>query len=142
VSLYIENETDYNIGVDILKRIKDHLSDKTVELTFVLDEKMREINLQNRGVDKSTDVLSFPIEPFANAPLGEIVINLDRAFKDAKNLGHSLDSEVALLFIHGMLHLLGYDHEEDNGQMREEERRLIEEFDLPKSLIIRSEDDN
>ena len=142
MSLYIENETDYNIKVDTLKRIKDHLSDKIVELTFVLDDRMREINLQNRGVDKSTDVLSFPIEPFANAPLGEIVINLERAFRDAKNLGHSLDSEVALLFIHGMLHLLGYDHEVDNGQMREEERRLIEEFGLPQSLIIRSEDDN
>jgi len=142
VSLSIENETDYSINSDRLKKIKDHLSDKTVELTFVLDDRMREINLQNRGVDKSTDVLSFPIEPFANAPLGEVVINLERALSDAKKLGHSLDSEVALLFIHGMLHLLGYDHETDNGQMRAEERRLIEEFGLPQSLIIRSEDDN
>ena len=142
MSLSIENETDYSINSDRLKKIKDHLSDKTVELTFVLDDRMREINLQNRGVDKSTDVLSFPIEPFANAPLGEVVINLERALSDAKKLGHSLDSEVALLFIHGMLHLLGYDHETDNGHMRAEERRLIEEFGLPQSLIIRSEDDN
>jgi len=54
-------------------------------------------------------------------------------------LGHSYNDEVTLLFIHGLLHLLGFDHEVDNGQMREEERKLIEYFSLPKSLILRSE---
>lgn len=140
--LSIENETDFSLNTQILQKIASTLSDKSIELTFVTDDTMHKINLENRDIDKSTDVLSFPIEPFPNAPLGEIVINLDRAFSDSKSLGHSLEEEVALLFIHGVLHLLGFDHEVDDGQMRDEERRLIEEFKLPKSLIVRSENDN
>ena len=83
-------------------------------------------------------ILSFPIEPFPHAPLGSIIIN-EKMVKDvALELKHSENEEFALLFIHGLLHLLGFDHEEDSGQMREKESELIIEFNLPKSLILRS----
>ncbi|MGJ9366302.1 rRNA maturation RNase YbeY, partial [Campylobacter jejuni] len=56
-------------------------------------------------------------------------------------LGHSYEEEISLLFIHAMLHLLGFDHENDNGEMREKEKELIEHFNLPKSLIVRTLED-
>jgi len=138
----IVNDTDILVPNDLLGKIASSLSKKNIELTFTDDKRMHQINLDCRGIDRSTDVLSFPIEDFANAPLGEIVINLERALEDANKYGHSLEDEVALLFIHGVLHLLGYDHETDDGQMREKEKRLIEEFGLADSLIIRSENDS
>jgi len=69
-----------------------------------------------------------------------VVISLEYAKKVADELGHTLDEEVSLLLIHGLLHLQGYDHEVDNGEMREQESRWIEYFKLPKSLIVRNED--
>jgi probable rRNA maturation factor len=73
------------------------------------------------------------------APLGSIVISSWHVESMAQELGHSNNDELALLFIHGMLHLLGYDHEVDNGEMRNEEAKLIEKFALPQSLIIRTQ---
>ncbi len=133
------NETDISVDLSLLERIAEDLSDRGVELSFVTDEVMQELNHAHRGIDRPTDVLSFPVDPFPMAPLGEIVINLDRAKIDANRLGHTLDQEVALLFIHGMLHLLGMDHEIDDGEMRKRERELILEYGLPESLIVRSE---
>jgi probable rRNA maturation factor len=71
-------------------------------------------------------------------PLGSIVISSWHVEIKAKELGHTKRDEIALLFIHGVLHLLGYDHEVDNGEMRKEEQKLIEKFNLPKSLIVRN----
>jgi probable rRNA maturation factor len=84
-------------------------------------------------------VLSFPLEEMPHLPLGSIVISIDRAKEVSSRLSHDCDDEVALLFIHGLLHLLGYDHESDEGQMREKEASLIKEFDLPNSLILRND---
>ena len=100
---------------------------------------MHEINMEQRAVDKTTDVLSFPLEDFPHFPLGSIVINSDLATIKAKELGHTLKDEITLMFIHGLLHVKGFDHECDNGEMREEEEKLINEFNLPNSLIIRME---
>ena len=133
------NNTHHKIDISLLERILNSLTKKDLELMIVDDEMMREINRVNRGIDKSTDVLSFPIEDFFNSPLGSVVINIDRAKSASKEYGHHIDEEIALLFIHGLLHLLGYDHEIDDGQMREMERDLIKEFNLPDSLIVRSE---
>ena len=72
-------------------------------------------------------------------PLGSIVISIDTAKKEAEEFGHSIEDEIKLLFIHGLLHLLGYDHEIDNGEMRAKEAEIIEKFNLPKSLIVRNE---
>ena len=174
-----------------------------VELIFVRGEEMRQLNAQTRGIDKATDVLSFPLgedfseensanensgdkilntansasentsaansasensntinsensegessddenlknenfggENFAPALLGSVVINLDLVELKAAQLGHGTDDETALLFTHGMLHVLGYDHESDDGQMRVKECEIIEKFRLPKSLIVRTE---
>jgi len=123
---------------NILHDIQVSLTDKEVELLFVDSKKMQEINLEQRGIDKTTDVLSFPLLEVEGMPLGSIVINSELAKEKADELGHKQNDEEALLFIHGMLHLLGYDHEVDSGQMREKEREIIEKFFLPKSLILRS----
>ncbi len=123
-----------------LEKIAKFLSPKDVELVFLNDEEMKKLNQIQRGINKSTDVLSFPLENIApEIPLGSVVINLDLAKGKAKELGHSLESEISLLFIHAMLHLLGLDHEKDEGQMRAKEKELIELFKLPQSLIARTQ---
>ena len=71
--------------------------------------------------------------------IGTLIISLDMARNVAGAMSHSPEAEIKLLFIHGLLHLLGYDHETDNGEMRAEEELLIKEFELPNSLIVRSE---
>lgn len=126
-------------GYEFLEKIANHLSDKDVELIFVNDETMKNINKEQRNIDKTTDVLSFPLENIAlNLPLGSIVINLNMAEKMALKYNHTLKDELSLLFIHAMLHLLGYDHEIDNGEQRTKEEELIKYFNLPTSLILRN----
>ncbi|WP_353663250.1 rRNA maturation RNase YbeY [Hydrogenimonas sp. SS33] len=135
----IHNETDYRPNENLLEQIATELTDRDVELTFTDNATIREINRQQRNVDAPTDVLSFPLEKVPFAPLGEIVISVEYAADKASQYGNSLDDEIALLFIHGLLHLLGYDHETDDGQMRQKEEELIRRFGLPESLIIRTE---
>lgn len=126
----------------ILGEILAELSDDAVELVFVRSEEMREINKNERGIDKTTDVLSFPLEnvPFGGDTrlIGSVVINLDLVEQKSLEFSHSNDDEIALLFTHGLLHILGFDHEIDNGQMREKECEIITKFNLPKSLIVRT----
>ncbi|MDR0408164.1 MAG: rRNA maturation RNase YbeY [Campylobacteraceae bacterium] len=136
--LIIENETKYEIDTLLLENIASKLSEKDIECIFVDSEDMRQLNLKERQKDKTTDVLSFPLEDLPHTPIGSVVINLELANSMAKELNHSLKDECALLFIHGVLHLLGYDHECDNGQMRTKEEELIKYFCLPKSLICRN----
>ena len=196
---------------EILDAIAAELGGGSVELIFVRGEEMRRLNAQTRGIDKTTDVLSFPLDPaafagfgedlskensahensddkilnaansagentgaansasensntintknsesenpndenlksenfggenFAPALLGSVVINLDLVELKAAQLGHGTDDETALLFTHGLLHVLGFDHENDDGQMRAKECEIIEKFRLPKSLIVRTE---
>jgi len=136
----LDNRTDTEIDLPLLERIASRLSDKEVELILTRDEEMAQINEETRKIAKSTDVLSFPYTEMPGAPLGSIVISEDYVERGAETFGHSKDDERALLFIHGMLHILGYDHEVDNGEMRIKESELIKEFDLPDSLIVRTED--
>ena len=203
---------------EILDAIAAELGGGNIELIFVRGEEMRQLNAQTRGIDKKTDVLSFPLDPaafagfggdlseknsahknsgsknqnaansasentdttkaarenisavnsagknqnaensesknpndenlknenfggenFAPALLGSVVINLDLVELKAAQLGHGTDDEMALLFTHGLLHVLGFDHESDDGQMRAKECEIIEKFRLPKSLIVRTE---
>ncbi|WP_169778940.1 rRNA maturation RNase YbeY [Campylobacter curvus] len=123
---------------EILDEICAFLTPGDIELSFVNSEEMREINFKERGFDKTTDVLSFPLELVLHAPIGCIVINTELAMQKAAQLGHTNDDETALLFIHGLLHVLGFDHEKDGGQMREKEVQIITKFKLPKSLIVRT----
>ncbi len=135
----LDNRTSLNVDINFLNKIASQLTEKEIELIITSDEEIQEINKQHRNIDKDTDVLSFPYEPMPMSPLGSIVISSSHVEEKAESLGHRCDDELALLFIHALLHLLGYDHEVDNGEMREEEKRLIEEFTLPKSLIIRTQ---
>ena len=134
----LDNRTDKNYDFVRLERIADTLTQQEIELILTHDDEMAHINQEFRGINKTTDVLSFPSDPFPNAPLGSIVISVDKVQSVAKELGHSEDDEISLLLIHGLLHLLGMDHEVDSGEMRLEEERLIKEFNLPKSLIVRT----
>ena len=133
----LDNQTNSEIDIEILENISN--THREIELIIVDNQTMHEINMEQRGVDKTTDVLSFPLRDFPHLPLGSILINSDLATIKAKELGHNLTDELTLMFIHGLLHIKGFDHECDNGQMREEEKKLINEFGLPKSLIIRME---
>ena len=122
----------------LLEQIADFLGVGDVELVFVNDDEMRKINHEHRGIDKATDVLSFPYEQVSGGLMGSVVISTDTASRVASELGHSIECEIALLFLHGVLHILGYDHEIDGGQMRQKEKEVIEHFSLPDSLIIRN----
>jgi probable rRNA maturation factor len=104
------------------------------------DERLRALNLQFRGKDKATDVLSFPALPEAGngGQGGDLAISLETALAQAAAYGHTLQMEVKILILHGLLHLAGYDHEHDQGQMRRRETRLRKQFALPAGLVERS----
>ena len=95
--------------------------------------KIQALNLRFRHKDKATDVLSFP-----GVEGGDIAICEEIARANARRLGHSLMDEVKVLVLHGMLHLAGYDHEADEGQMETAEARLRAKLKLPQSLIQRT----
>jgi len=140
--IILDNQTNTDINLDILEKIINFLDiKKDIELLIVDNKTISEINLEYRGINKATDVLSFPLEDISHMPLGSIIISIEKAKEVASNLGHSIENEISLLFIHGLLHLLGYDHEVDNGEMRKKEREIIEKFNLPDSLIIRVKGD-
>lgn len=134
-----DNRTALQLDIEIISAIVDSLTKKEIELIITDAHEMREINKEHRGIDKATDVLSFPYEAMPMIPLGSIVICREYIEQKAIEFGHTNDDEFALLFIHGLLHLLGYDHEVDDGEMRQEEARLIQKFNLPESLIVRNE---
>ena len=135
-----ENRTKITVDISPLEAIKEQLGVGDIELIMTDDDDIKKINSEFRSIDKATDVLSFPYEEMPMSPVGSIVISLDYVERVSHELGHSFEDELALLFIHGLLHLMGYDHECDNGEMRHEEKNLIEQFNLPKSLIVRNEE--
>ena len=115
--------------------------------TKVIITEIHKLNLEHRGIDKATDVLSFPlgengvydINPENGAKmLGDIVISVDHAVKQAKLYEHSLQREIAFLTVHSMLHLLGYDHV--NGGLEEMRMREKEEDVLNRLGVVRSAD--
>ena len=101
------------------------------------DAELRRLNYQFRGVDEPTDVLSFPCAS-PSGELGDIAISIDRARDQANSYGHDLSTEVRVLLLHGVLHLLGHDHETDRGKMRRLETRWRKELGLPTGLIERA----
>jgi probable rRNA maturation factor len=107
------------------------------------DEQLRAMNLQFRGLDKPTDVLSFPALPEAAncGQGGDLAISLETAAIQAADHGHTLQMEVKILILHGLLHLAGYDHERDQGQMRRRESLLRKQFALPAGLVERTLND-
>lgn len=139
--ILLENLTDFDIQTKALEDIAKILTDRGIELIICDDDFIRDINLKHRRKNDATDVLSFPLQgEYIHMPLGSIIISINKAIEASNTFGHSQENELSLLFIHGLLHLLGYDHETDDGEMREKERFIIEQFDLPLSLIIRTEE--
>lgn len=101
--------------------------DAEVHVVLTGDETIRELNRRYLGVDRATDVLSFPDGdelPSGCRLLGEIVISIDAARRQAEQLGHDEQRELSELVLHGVLHLLGYDHHRDRGEMNRLELRL------------------
>lgn len=97
-------------------------AESSATIAFVSDKRIRELNRQFRGVDKATDVLSFPAEEKVN--LGDIAVSVDTAAVQAEDNGLSLENEIAQLILHGLLHLCGHDHETDDGEMNRLELKL------------------
>jgi probable rRNA maturation factor len=118
-----------------LARIAPRSARGAVAIAILPDSRVRSLNRQYRRKNKGTDVLSFP---GTGDCLGDIAISRGIAQKQAKLLGHSLAIELRVLALHGLLHLLGYDHERDNGRMARVEARLRRKARLPVGLIARS----
>lgn len=135
----LDNRTDFQINIMLLEKIASSLTQREIELIVTDNSEIQQINNDFRNIDKPTDVLSFPLEEVAGSPLGSIVISADYINEKSKEYSHSFDEESALLFIHGLLHLMGYDHEVDNGEHRKKEKEIIKQFNLPDSLIIRND---
>lgn len=109
-----------------------------VSVLITGNSNMRRLNSRFRGKNSSTDVLSFPAAATANGFVGDIAISLDIAEHNARLLGHSVNDEIRILMLHGILHLAGYDHENDKGEMAKKEILLRRRLALPTSLIERS----
>ena len=137
-NIVFDNETTKDINLEFLNKILLDISDKPIELILTTNEHIKQINHDTRCIDKPTDVLSFPYMDMPNTPLGSIVISTDFVEDKATLYSHSYDDELTLLFIHGLLHLVGFDHEVDDGEHREKEEQMIKQYNLPNSLIVRN----
>jgi len=109
------------------------------EVTVLLttDDGIRGLNRRFRKKNKATDVLSFPVEGFGGIA-GDLAISVETAARQAAEQGHRLSVELRVLMLHGLLHLAGFDHETDAGEMARKERRLRAKLGLPLGLIERS----
>ena len=149
--VYLENsqtaiQVTYKLRMLLRRAILETLSYEGVEMdapevsmTFTDNEGIRELNRMHRGIDRATDVLSFPMFAFEDeseeleGALGDIVISLERAQEQAETFGHSFEREVAFLCVHSMLHLLGYDHErgeEEDIDMRRRQSEIMTRLGL------------
>ncbi|MFZ1008219.1 MAG: rRNA maturation RNase YbeY [Candidatus Sulfotelmatobacter sp.] len=114
-----------------------------VNVLVTNNSELKSLNRQFLGKDKPTDVLSFPTAPAVHRKskrfAGEVAISADIARQNAARLGHSVADEVRILVLHGILHLAGYDHERDNGEMAHKEMRLRRQLSLDAALIERAQ---
>lgn len=119
----------------------DEFNRAEISVTFLKSDKIQKLNLEYRGKDKSTDVLSFPMyespDDFPDEgelQLGDVVINKEQAQVQAEEYGHTYKREMVYLFVHSMLHLLGYDHEdkEDKKIMRKREEEIMKEIGIER----------
>ena len=130
MKINIHNQTDLDIKPleKLLKRIFRKIKQKkSVELIFVMPDEMKHLNLTYRQMDKATDVLSFINDDISIKSLGDVFINLNQAFDQARSYEHTYAREVGFLAVHGYLHLIGYDHhtEAEEKKMILEQKRLL-----------------
>lgn len=124
-----------------------------VDVTLVDNDRIHQVNLEQRGIDAPTDVLSFPLgengeydlhPETGEKLLGNIMLSLEQAGKQAEDYGHSFNREVGYLTVHSMLHLLGYDHVQGGMEavrMREKEETVMKQVGLPRGSSYVLEDD-
>jgi probable rRNA maturation factor len=105
------------------------------------DDEIRALNRQFRGKDAATDVLSFPVADPWSGTVGDLAISLETALRQADERNETLEMEIKVLLLHGLLHLAGYDHESDDGAMRRKEMRLRRKLGLAPALIERTQAD-
>jgi probable rRNA maturation factor len=114
-----------------------------VNVLVTSSAELRSFNQRFRGANKATDVLSFPAPPstqrYTKRVAGEVAVSADIARENAGRLGHSVAAEVKILVLHGILHLAGFDHERDNGEMARKESQLRRQLKLEGSLIERTQ---
>lgn len=135
-------------GIDAVADLNGLAEKAEVDVTIVDDEEIHELNRQYRGMDKPTDVLSFALdegeedEPeLIGGPeehlYGDIIISAETALRQAEEYGHGLEREMTYLAVHGMFHLLGYDHmtEEDKAEMRAKEEEALRAINLAEELF-------
>jgi probable rRNA maturation factor len=117
-----------------LREVASDAKEKDFSVAFISDRRMKELNSFFRGKALTTDVLSFPYEPDEFDPdrsnLGDIVISVEQAERQAKENGLTLENEIQQLILHGVLHLSGYDHETDNGEMNKIELQLRKQLSI------------
>jgi probable rRNA maturation factor len=126
-----------------LRRVAPARARGEVSVALVPDRVIRRLNREYAGIDRATDVLSFPAAPLpaaspAPAGLGDVVIATGVARRQARDAGHSYATELRVLALHGLLHLLGYDHHDDGGRMARVETRLRRKGGLPAGVIERA----
>lgn len=143
---YIINTTKTKVLTEDIKNVCDltfkklKVKNPIFNIVIVNNKKIREINKNYRGKDEPTDVISFAFEETENINLedkrflGEIYISIDKAISQAKEYNHSLKREICFLTIHGLLHLLGYDHinEDDRKEMRKLEESVLSSYDAKR----------
>ena len=143
----IINDTDkdikeLDIAYDYVQYVsqRENIEDAIFNVIFVTNDKIHELNKKYRGVDKVTDVISFALEDGEEIKepgirvLGDIYIAIDVAYQQAKTYGHSRLREVCFLITHGILHLLGYDHmnEEDEKIMFDKQKEILDSYDITR----------
>lgn len=133
----ITNEMLDIVKKSIEKVLKEEDLDDNVQvsISFVGDDEIKELNRDFRGVDSSTDVLSFPMDDefqIEETMLGDVIINTKRVMEQAEEFGHSNTRELSYLTVHSILHLLGYDHieEEDKVIMRSKEKAIMKSLEI------------
>ncbi|HWP84904.1 MAG TPA: rRNA maturation RNase YbeY [Terriglobia bacterium] len=117
------------------------LARRPFTVSLISDRAIRRLNGRFRGINRATDVLSFPARPHAGPEaefLGDILISVETARRNAARFGMRLEDEIKALILHGLLHLQGQDHERDQGQMARNERRWAARLGLPQSLLRRA----
>lgn len=137
----INNQRKVNLDLHIFQEFAENarvkiseIENKYITIAFVSDRKIRELNKEFRGKDKTTDVLSFPFEAdeFVETDdfLGDIIISTEQAERQAAENDLEIELEIKQLILHGILHLCGYDHETDNGEMNSLELKLRESLNI------------
>lgn len=148
MDILFENNTNTEVNVKLIEMVikeslrYENVSDNCeISVTIVDNDEIHAINLKHRGIDRATDVLSFPLIDFEkeNLPndgskiyLGDIIISIERAMEQAEEYGHSIDREIGFLTAHSMLHLLGYDHmvEDEEKVMFKKQEEILNNLDL------------